>query len=249
MGDQRAKSDQGWLADTRTSYDTVAASYAERYADALAGEPYLRATLDLFAELTRGAGGGPVADVGCGPGHVTAYLCERGVDAFGIDLSPAMVRLARSDHPGLRFEVGSMTDPQFADSYLADSSLAGLLAWYSLIHVPDDEVPAVLGRFHRALRPGGVLLLGFHVGDEHRLKTEGYGGHPMRVFVHKRPVERIAAWLRAAGLAVEAELILGPDETAPHAMVLARRPARSSPATSSPAPSSPATSSPDAHPT
>lgn len=77
----------GWLADTRTSYDTVAVDYADHVRDALAEQPYLRAALALFADRVRAAGGGPVADVGCGPGEVTAHLHELGIDAFGIDLS------------------------------------------------------------------------------------------------------------------------------------------------------------------
>lgn len=158
--------DRGWLADTRTSYDTVAASYAEYVRASLDREPYLRAMLALFAELVLAEGGGPVADVGCGAGHITGHLGALGVDAFGIDLSPAMIDLARRDHPELRFEVGSMTDLD-----LADSSVAGLLAFWSLIHVPDSEVPTVLRQFWRVLRRGGLLLLGFHVGDESRLKT------------------------------------------------------------------------------
>ena len=125
-------------------------SYADQLGDALAGEPYLRAALALFADMVRAAGGGPTADVGCGPGHVTARLQELGVDVFGIDLSPAMVDVARRDYPGLRFEVGSMTDLR-----LADASVAGLLAFWSLVHIPDDEVPAVFGHFRRVLRPGG----------------------------------------------------------------------------------------------
>ena len=83
---------QGWLTDVRTSYDTVAASYAELLRDHLAGDPYDRAVLALFAELVRGAGGGPVADVGCGPGRLTAHLRELGVDVVGIDLSPGWSR-------------------------------------------------------------------------------------------------------------------------------------------------------------
>jgi SAM-dependent methyltransferase len=138
------------------------------------------------------------------------------VDAFGIDLSPAMVRVARRDHPDLRFEVGSMTALD-----LADASLAGLLAWWSLIHVPDEEVPTVFGHFRRVLRPGAPVLLGFHVGDDSRLKTEGYGGHPMRVHVHRRQPGRVADWLRAAGFTVEAQLLLDPDEK-PSALVFAR---------------------------
>jgi SAM-dependent methyltransferase len=210
---------EAWLADTRTSYDTVAISYADMLRDALAEQPYLRAMLASFAELVRADGGGPVADVGCGPGHVTAHLHDLGVDAFGIDLAPAMIEVAQRDHPGLRFEVGSMTDLK-----LADGSVAGLLAWWSLIHVPDDDVPAVLQHFRRALRPGGRLQVGFHVGDGSRLKTEGYGGHPMNVYVHRRRPERVRTWLRDAGFAVEAELLLDPDEPVPSALLVARLP-------------------------
>jgi SAM-dependent methyltransferase len=208
----------GWLSDTRTSYDAVAVSYADQLRDALAGEPYLRATLALFADLIRAAGGGPVADVGCGPGHVTAYLHGLGVDAFGIDLSPVMIDVARRDHPDLRFQVGSMTDLD-----LAEASVAGLLAFWSLIHVPDDAVPTVFGHFRRALRPGGPLLLGFHVGDESRLKTQGYGGHPMKVQVHRRQPGQVAAWLRDAGFTVEAQILLDPDESVPGAVLFARQ--------------------------
>jgi SAM-dependent methyltransferase len=211
-------SDQGWLADTRTSYDTVAVSYADQLRDALAGKPYLRGSLALFADLVHTAGGGPVADVGCGPGHVTAHLHTLGIDAFGIDLSPAMVGVARRDHPGLRFEVGSMTDLD-----LADASVAGLLAFWSLIHVPDDAVPTVFGHFRRTLRPGGPLLLGFHVGDASRLKTQGYGGHPMKVHVHLRRPGQVAAWLRDAGFTVEAQMLFDPAGSVPGAVLFARR--------------------------
>ncbi|RKR87588.1 methyltransferase family protein [Micromonospora pisi] len=208
---------EGWIVDTRTSYDTVAVSYADQLRDALTGLPYLRAALALFADLVRDAGDGPVADVGCGPGHVTAHLHTLGIDAFGIDLSPAMIEVARREHPGLRFEVGSMTDLD-----LADASVAGLLAFWSLIHVPDEVVPRVLGHFRRVLRPGAPLLLGFHVGDESRLKTAGYGGHPMKVQVHLRQPDTVAAWLRDAGFTVKAKMLLKLDESPPGAIIFAR---------------------------
>ncbi|KIQ66634.1 methyltransferase [Kitasatospora griseola] len=208
-----------WLTDIRDSYDTVAVDYADRMRGVLAGAPYLRAALALFAELVHAGGGGPVADVGCGPGHVTAHLHGLGLDAFGIDLSPAMIDVARRDRPDLRFEVGSMTDLD-----LADESVAGLLAFWSLIHLPDDAVPAVFDRFRRVLRPGGPLLVGFHVGTGSRLKTQGYGGHPMKVHVHRRRPDRVAAWLRDAGFTVEAHLMTDPDADVPGALLFARRP-------------------------
>jgi SAM-dependent methyltransferase len=207
-----------WLTDTRISYDTVAESYTDFTRGALAKLPLLRGVLALFAEAAREVGG-PVADVGCGPGLVTAHLRGLGLDAFGVDLSPRMVEIARRDHPGVRFEVGTMTDLD-----LADGSVGGVLAFYSVIHVPDEEVPTAFAQFRRVLRPGGVVMLGFHVGDRDHLKTEGYGGHPMSLHVHRRPVERVAGWLRDAGFAVEAQVLIDPDEEVPGGMLLGRAP-------------------------
>ncbi|MFJ8197351.1 class I SAM-dependent methyltransferase [Streptomyces sp. NPDC096152] len=209
---------EGWLADTRTSYDTVAESYADQTRNLLDSTQEERAVLALFTERVHAVGGGPVADVGCGPGRITAHLSKMDVDAFGIDLSPGMIEVARRDHPGLRFEVGSMTD-----LHLADASLAGLVAWYSLIHVPDDEIGLVLTHFRRVLRPGGPLLLGFHVGDESRLKTEGYGGHPMKVYVHRRQHGQMTTWLDEAGFTVETHRTLSSAESTLGGILLARR--------------------------
>lgn len=212
-----------WLADTRVSYNTVAENYADLVRDFrgfLAGAPYERAVFGLFTGLLAAGGGGPVADVGCGPGQITAYLRQCGADAFGIDLSPAMIGVARRDYPGLPFAVGSMTELG-----LADASVAGLVAWYSLIHIPDASIGAVFAQFRRVLRPGGVLLIGFHSGDGSRLKTEGYGGHPMQVWVHRRQPAQVAAWLGDAGFAVEAQLLLSPGHGSPPGILFARRPA------------------------
>lgn len=207
-----------WLDDARTSYDTVAASYADLVRDAVPAHQYLRAAAGMFAESVRAAGGGPVADIGCGPGHVTAYLHTLGLDAFGVDLSPGMIAVARRDHPVLRFEVGSMTDLG-----LPDAAVAGVLSWQSLIHVPDDQVSVVFAQFHRVLRPGGPLQLLFHVGHGSTLKTDGYGGYPMNVHVHRRQPDQVASWLDSAGFDVDAEMVLSPRETASQAFLFAHR--------------------------
>jgi ubiquinone/menaquinone biosynthesis C-methylase UbiE len=211
---------EGWLDDTRASYDTVAGSYADLTRHLLDETPEERAVLLSFADMVRAQGGGTVADVGCGTGRITAHLRQLGVDAFGIDLSPGMVAVARREYPGLTFDLGSMTDLT-----LPDASVAGLVAWYSLIHVPDDEIGPVLAHFQRVLRPGGVLLLGFHVGDQSQLKTEGYGGHPMKVFVHRRQHDQMSAWLNEAGFSVETRRTLSSAESRLGGIILARRPA------------------------
>ncbi len=202
-----------WLVDTRDSYDTVADSYAGIVRELLGRTPYERGVLEVFAGMVDGV----VADVGCGSGRVTGFLRGLGVDAFGVDLSPGMVEVARREWPGVRFEVGSMTGLE-----IADKALGGLVAWYSLIHIPDDEISGVLAEFRRVLRDGCPLLVGFHVGDRVEVKTEGYGGHAMKVSVYRRQPEQIAGWLGDAGFTVEAQLTLSSAESKAGGVLFAR---------------------------
>jgi SAM-dependent methyltransferase len=208
------------LTATRASYDTVAVDYAEIVRTLLAENPLDRAMLAAFAELVQAAGGGPVADLGCGPGRVTAHLDALGVTAFGVDLSPGMVEVARQMYPGLRFGEGSM-----AALDLRDGELGGIVAWYSIIHSPPDLLPAVFAEFHRTLAPGGHLLLGFHAGDE-RIHSERAYGHAVSFDVYLLPPGRIAELLSQAGLVVTAQLVRepGPREKRPQACLLARKP-------------------------
>jgi len=191
------------LVVVRTSYDRVADNYVAMGMGDLTPTPWLRAALTAFAEDVRGLG--PVLDVGCGPGMVTAFLCGLGVDASGVDLSPRMVEHARRLHPGLRFEVASATELQ-----LTDDSLGGVLGWWSLFNLPRDVLPGVLATFARALVPGGQLLLGTHVGDGDIARTEAYGGVPVAWTTHLWRPEQLTALLGDAGLEPVAELRLPP---------------------------------------
>jgi SAM-dependent methyltransferase len=195
-----------FLRDTRASYDAVAVRYAEWLRDELAAKPFDRAILAAFAELVLAAGLGPVADIGCGTGRVTAHLKGLGLTAFGIDLSPQMVAVARQAHPGLQFEVGSMLDLD-----LPDATLGGLLAWYSTIHVPDDRLPEAFAEFYRVLLPGGYALLAFQVGHEPRHVTQALG-HSISVDLHQRQPDDVASMLAQVGLVVRARLIREPDD-------------------------------------
>jgi SAM-dependent methyltransferase len=213
-----------FLRSTRASYDAIAVGYAERFAGLEPEKPLDRAVLDVFAGYVRAAGELPVADIGCGPGRVTAYLSRLGVTAFGIDLSQGMIEVARASHPGLRFEVGSMLDLD-----LPDDSAGGVLAWYSTIHVPDELLPQALAEFRRVLVPGGHLLLAFQAGHEPLHRTEAMGQAISLVFRRRQP-ERVAELLARAGLPVRASVVREPDddggfaEVTPQAFVLARKP-------------------------
>jgi SAM-dependent methyltransferase len=193
---------------TRVAYDTVAVDYAELLRDELAAKPVDRALLTLFAELVRG--GGPVADLGCGPGRVTAHLHSLGVDAFGVDLSPAMVDVARRTYPALRFETGSM-----AALDIADGALSGIVAWYSVIHTPPEQLPGIFAEFHRVLAPGGQLLLAFQTGNGPVHLLDAYRLDP----------DRVTGQLRTTGLAVHvrAERTPEPPEKVPQTYLLARK--------------------------
>ena len=208
-----------YLAVVRASYDRVADNYVAMGVGDLGLTPWLRAALSALAEEVRELG--PVLDVGCGPGIVTAFLRDLGVDASGVDLSRRMVSHARRLHPGLRFEVASATELR-----LPDASFGGLLGWWSLFNLPRDVLPAVLASFARALVPGGQVLLGMHVGDADVARTEAYGGVPVAWTTHLWRPEQLVALLSEAGLEPVAELRLPPPlpEMRDQVLLAARRP-------------------------
>ncbi|MFF4956159.1 class I SAM-dependent methyltransferase [Streptomyces sp. NPDC001222] len=208
------------LETTRASYDAVASDYERLLRNAMDTSPFDRAMLGVFAERVLAGGGGPVGDLGCGPGRVTTYLDKLGLDAFGIDLSPGMVAVARRTHPALRFEVGSMTELP-----LADGTLAGALVWYSTVQTPPLELPRYFREFHRVLAPGGHLLTAFKVGDECVHLDHAYG-HDLSLDVYRVRPEQVSASLTDAGFEEVARLVRAADEreNTPQGYLLARKP-------------------------
>ncbi|MER6693861.1 class I SAM-dependent DNA methyltransferase [Streptomyces minutiscleroticus] len=190
---------------TRSSYDAVAERYAELSAGSLAAAPLDRALPAAFADLVRADGAGPVVDVGCGPGQVTARLRTLGLMATGVDLSPAMIDLARAAHPDLRFTVGSTTALD-----VADGALGGVLARYSLIHTPPERLPEAFAEFRRVLAPGGRLLLAFPALDDPDGVAEAFD-HKVAL-AHRFSPDHVARLLRDAGFEETARLLRAPEE-------------------------------------
>jgi SAM-dependent methyltransferase len=153
---------------TRRGYDRVATQYAARVAGELEHKPLDRELLDRYADAVRGRG--TVCDLGCGPGHVARYLHERGVDVVGVDLSEGMLEQARRLNPGIEFRRGDM-----AALDVADGAWAGIVAFYSLIHIPREHMIGVLREIRRVLRPGGPLFVAFHLGSETRHVDDWWG--------------------------------------------------------------------------
>jgi SAM-dependent methyltransferase len=182
---------------TRQSYEAVAEQYARQIDDELAGKPVDRALYALFAELV--GADGTVADVGCGPGHVADHLAALGLDVVGIDASPGMIAVARRRYSAPRFDVGT-----FAALPAEAGAWTGAVAPYSIIHLDRDGRRAAAAELARAIRPGGWLLVAFHIDDAENAAgsvahlTEWWGSEVDLDFYFLDPAE-VTADLEAAG--------------------------------------------------
>jgi ubiquinone/menaquinone biosynthesis C-methylase UbiE len=190
--------------ELQASYDEVAEEYAARIFTELEQKPLDRALLDRFAEQVRSLG--TACDLGCGPGQVARYLYEQGVDVLGIDASAGMVEQARKLNPAIAFRQGTMTALE-----VADEAWSGIVAFYSIIHIPRHEVTTVLREFRRVLQPGGVLLLAFHQGDEVRHIEEWWNKKVSLDFVFFQRTE-MEGYVREAGFVCDESIERPPYE-------------------------------------
>jgi SAM-dependent methyltransferase len=179
----------------RESYDRLAEEYARRIFDELQHKPLDRELLDRFARETNGRG--DVCDMGCGPGHVARHLRDAGASVFGLDLSPRMLEQARKLNPDIPFREGNMMSLD-----IADGTLAGIAAFYAIVNIPRQSLALAFREFRRVLRPEGLLLLAFHMGEEIIREEELWGQKISMNFLFFQPSE-IRISLEAAGLPVE----------------------------------------------
>jgi SAM-dependent methyltransferase len=208
-----------FLQRTRDGYDLTAAMYAEQFHGHLDDRPLDRAMLAGFAGLVERHG--VIADVGCGTGAASRILADLGLNVVGVDLSPNMINEAQRLNPDLSFQVGTMTALDFNDG-----QLDGICAWYSVIHIPDAQLPQVFSEFHRVLRDGGWALVAFQVGEHPRTFKEMFGEQVALTF-HRRQPDEVAQLLDESGLKPYAGLVREPNddgfETTPHTYLIARR--------------------------
>ncbi len=203
----------------RRSYDAVSHEYAARFGSELAGKPLDRALLAALVEQTDRAA--PIADLGCGPGQVAAWLDDHhDGPAVGIDLSPGMVAIGRREHPHVEFREGDLLSLP-----AADGEFGSAVALYSIIHLEASELRLAFDEIHRTLRPSGLLLVAFHVGTDVRHLADWWGYEVDVDFRFFEPAGVIEA-LEDAGFAVEVRLerINYPEEVETRrAYILARR--------------------------
>lgn len=189
--------------NTQTSYDQVARDYAEKFKDEMDDKPFDRDCLDRLAREVGNLG--PICDLGCGPGQIARYLHRQGIRTLGVDLSPCMIAEAQRLNPGIPFHQGDML--ALPD---ADHSWGGIAAFYCIIHIPREQVVEALREMKRVLKPGGVLLVTFHIGDAIKHLDEWWEKPVNLDFAFYQPAE-METWLKEAGFELEETLVREPN--------------------------------------
>ena len=211
------------ISAVQASYDILADEYVRHVYDELQHKPMDRQLLDRFADGVRDTG--LACDLGCGPGQVARYLHERGVEVCGVDLSPAMVERARQLNLGIEFRTGNMTALD-----VPHEVWAGITAFYAIVNLPPADVMQALRQMNRVLRPGGLLLLSFHVGEE-ILHVEDLWGCAASLDFYFYRSEDVEGYLRRAGFEVDEVIEREPyppevEYPSRRAYIFARKPSR-----------------------
>ena len=212
---------------TRAAYDATADVYSARIGTEISATiegAVDRALLAAFVELVGPSASGLIADIGCGPGRVAAFLAARGLRVIGVDPSRGMLAVATAAHPHLRFEEGALDHIP-----VADGSLAGAVCWYSIIHTPPEHLPAACQELARALSSDGRLLLAFQAGHGEAVHRTSVAGRPVSLTSYHHDPHHVAGHLERAGFHVTTRAVrdaAGAHETTPQAFLLAERSAR-----------------------
>jgi SAM-dependent methyltransferase len=139
-------------------YDTVAMEYAEKFCGEHEKKPLDREILYRFSQKV--AGKKPIWDFGCGPGHTAQYLRSLGIEISGLDLSEKLIAQANIIHAGITFRQGNILDLEFENE-----SIAGIVAFYAIVHFSQEQVEKAFREIFRVLRPGGIFLFTYHIGE------------------------------------------------------------------------------------
>lgn len=163
-----------------------------------------RAIIEPWADTLNG----PILDVGSGTGRWTGHLTQLGYEAVGLEPAERLIGIARETHPNVNFWHGSIDK---LDS--TETRWAGILAWYSIIHMGPAELPNALAKMRSVLQPHGSMLLSFFSGRQRQPIA-----HPVAT-AYLWPMADILELLTEAGFDVETHHW---DPSVPHAYLIAR---------------------------
>lgn len=208
------------IRKVETLYNTVAKEYSETFTGEHEKKPMDQVILHRFAvdigDRT------PVWDFGCGPGQTTKYLKDLGVNISGLDLSAKSIEQASNNHPEIVFRKGNMLALDFEND-----SIAGVVAFYAIVHFTEDQVEKAFCEVFRVLQPGGIFLLTFHIGNE-TIHVEEFLGKKVDIDFMFFTVDFISKCLTKIGFnkieVTEREPYPGVEYESRRAYVFARKP-------------------------
>lgn len=143
------------VEQTAKIYNEISDSYAAKFK-----KP--SDNIDDFLKLVKK--GGTVLDVGCGPGVDTNYIISKGYSATGVDLSEKMIKIARKKNPRAIFKKSDMRKLDFKPN-----SFDGILASFSLIHIPKKDIKKTVSSFYKFLKPEGIIYIGIQEGKSQEI--------------------------------------------------------------------------------
>jgi ubiquinone/menaquinone biosynthesis C-methylase UbiE len=212
------------VSSARAVYNVTAGTYVQFAGTDISSateHPIDRSLLVAFIELIKRQAVRRVADVGCGPGRVASLMADHGLNVLGVDVSPAMVAIARAAHPHIEFVEGQL------DALPIESkALAGAVCWYSIVHTPRYRLVEAFKELARVLIPGGHLLLAFQAEGEPLHREDAFGsGLPLTSYRHG--VSDVVGRLEESGFRISTTVVRAPElehETTSQGFVVASGP-------------------------
>jgi ubiquinone/menaquinone biosynthesis C-methylase UbiE len=179
------------LNKVEKQYDTVAREYAETFSGEHEKKPKDQEILHRFSREIGDRR--PVWDFGCGPGQTTKYLKNLGIEISGLDLSEKILEQARTIHPEIHFRKGNILELEFEND-----SIAGVVAFYAIVHFTEEQVEIAFREVFRVLQPGGIFLFTYHIGEE-TIRVEEFLGKKIDIDFIFFTTDFISSCLKKSG--------------------------------------------------
>lgn len=151
--------------NVKRDYDLIAEQYSNEFGTGLKDKEIV----DKFMELINTNSN--IIDLGGGPGQVTKYLIDNGYDAVCYDFSKEMMKNALRLYPNLPYILDDIIN---INNHFSNNSVDGIVALYSLFHIPNEELKKLFNNIYSTLKENGIFCFSFQLGNGESLVDEPY---------------------------------------------------------------------------